>query len=146
MNDMNRFAALWVVLLALGGVAACAIHLETRPAPPPATVAKPGARRLLMQSMTSPARWEALQVIGSGPRDFVRTELDASGAAHYQQEGGFVVVTAESYTRELRRISDAIRAAEAPTLPFGSRLSAAAVARMNQRAGREPVIVLVGRD
>lgn len=69
-----------------------------------------GKRRMLVQSEKDAAKWEALQLLGDGPQDFARTELDTRGAARYQQDGGFEVVPRAEFDGELLRLSEALRA------------------------------------
>lgn len=101
-------------------------------------------RKLLMQNAKDPARWEALQIIGEGPQDFVRTELDTKGAETYQRQGGFSIVPSKEYNDELGRISAGIRAGRAtspapaaePTWEI-PRNAAESVARLREQGGYE---------
>lgn len=101
-------------------------------------------RKLLMQNAKDPARWEALQIIGEGPQDFVRTELDTRGAEAYQKGGGFSIVPPREYNDELGRISERVRGARAPApMPASEpawempRNAAESVALLNQQGGYE---------
>lgn len=111
-------------------------------------------RKILMQSPNDPARWEALQILGESPTDYVRTELDTKQAERYQREGGFSIVPGQEYTTELRRISDAVRTSRAPsatTTPAEPqwempRNAAESVARLRAQGGHEPVGVSTARQ
>lgn len=101
-------------------------------------------RKLLMQNAKDPARWEALQIIGEGPQDFVRTELDTKGAEAYQRGGGFSIVPSREYNDELGRISERVRGARASAPTPASepawempRNAAESVALLNQQGGYE---------
>lgn len=80
-----------------------------------------GKRRMLVQSPSDAAKWEALQILGDGPQDFSRTELDTQGAARYQQNGGFEIVERPEFDAELVRLSEALRAQRGAPAPMPSK-------------------------
>jgi hypothetical protein len=109
MNDMNRFAALWVCLLAIGGIATCGIHVATQPAPG-ARVEGWRNQRVIMQSLANPGRWEALEVMAHDPGQYVRTELTPAQARRWVAQGGFRQVSPQEYNARLAIAGDYARA------------------------------------
>lgn len=100
-------------------------------------------RKLLMQSTTDPARWEALEILANDPTNFYRTDLDTAGAEHYGREGGFSIVPSRDYNAALSEVSEARRAKSAPpptpqefSIP---RNAAESVALLRQQGGYEGV-------
>lgn len=120
MDNAKRLAALWLSLLSIGAVVIWGIDCGTRAPAPVERRETPRNHRYLMQSKADPSKWEALEVLAADPAQFYRTELSASQARRWAEEGGFRWVSNQEFNDRLA-IAGGYRAAMVRAMPAGAR-------------------------